>query len=261
MSGKPFSSAIYTGTLRHRRRRPLANRFRYGVYQLLIDLDEVEALAGRLWFFGHNRFNLFSFYDRDHMGASGVPLRSKLARWLAARGVELGASRVMLLTNPRVLGYVFNPVSYYYVFGANDELRFVVAEINNTFGETYCYLLDDLKPRGGRALVARRRKVFHVSPFIEIDGIDYDWIMTPPGDRLTVHIDEFRGEDKFFDATLSLKRNALTAGRLAWTFVRYPHMTARTIFLIHWQALKLWWRGAPLHRKPEPPPQAWRTHG
>lgn len=261
MSLKPLSSAIYTGTVRHRRQRPVANRFRYRVYQLLLDLDEVVAIARRIPFFSHNRFNLVSFYDRDHMGGADAPLRSKLARWLAARGLELGASRVMLLTNPRILGYVFNPVSYYYVFDERDELRFVVAEINNTFGETYCYLLDDLAPRGGRALVASRRKVFHVSPFIEIDGIDYDWIITPPEQRLTVHIDEFRAGDKFFDATLNLRRRPLTASRLAWALVRYPHMTARTIFLIHWQALKLWWRGAPFHRKPEPPPQAWRTNG
>lgn len=261
MSRQVLSSAIYTGSVRHQRWLPVANKFRYGVYQLLLDLDEIDQLAARLPFFGRNRLNVVSFYDRDHMGASDAPLRSKLAAWLADRGVDLGAGRVLLLTNPRILGYVFNPVSYYYVLDDQGALRFVVAEINNTFGETYCYLLDDLRPRGGRALATRRRKVFHVSPFIEIDDIEYDWILTPPAERLTVHIDEFRGGDRFFDATLNLERQRLTAGRLAWMLVRYPHMTARTIFLIHWQALKLWWRGAPFYRKPEPPPRAWRTHG
>lgn len=262
-SGAPAltGSALYTGTIRHRRLAPLANSFRYGVYQVLLDLDEIACLADGVPFFGHNRLNVTAFYDRDHMGRTDLPVRDKLAAWLAERGVELGEGPVLLLTNLRVLGYVFNPVSYYYCLDTARNLRFVVAEVNNTFGETYCYLLDDLRSIGGRALLAPRRKVFHVSPFMEIEDIRYDWIVTPPGESLTVHIDEFQAGEKFFDATLNLKRQPLTTGRLAAALIRYPHVTGRTIFLIHWQALKLWWKGVPFHRKPEPPDQAWRTNG
>jgi DUF1365 family protein len=257
----PAGAALYTGTIRHRRSAPVANSFRYGVYQVLLDLDEIADLATRVPFLGHNRFNLTAFYDRDHMGPEELPVRVKLAAWLAGRGIELGNWPVLLLTNLRVLGYVFNPVSYYYCLDAARNLRFVVAEVNNTFGETYCYLLDDLRSIGGRAFLAPRRKVFHVSPFIEMADVHYDWIVTPPGESLTVHINEFRAGEKFFDATLNLKRQPLTTGGLARALIRYPHMTGRTIFLIHWQALKLWWKEAPFFRKPEPPEQAWRRHG
>ncbi len=254
-------SALYRGTVRHRRSAPVANGFRYGVYQVLLDLDEIPRLAAGISFLGHNRFNLTAFYDRDHMGRGDRPVREKLAEWLAERAVELGNGPVLLLTNLRVLGYVFNPVSYYYCLERDGSLRLVVAEVNNTFGETFCYILNDLQPMGGRALVSRQQKVFHVSPFIEIEDVRYDWVVTPPAESLTVHIDEFRGGEKFFDATLNLKRQPLTARRLAAALIRYPHMTARTMYLIHWQALKLWWKGAPFFRKPKPPAHAWRTHG
>jgi DUF1365 family protein len=261
MSKEQLNSAIFAGTIRHRRSEPVKNAFTYGVYQVLLDLDELPLLAERVAIFGYNRANITSFHDRDHMGASPEPVRAKLAVWLAERGVDLGDGPVQLLTNLRVLGYVFNPVSYYYCFSEAGELRFIVAEVNNTFGETYCYLLDDLKPLRGRALIARRQKVFHVSPFIGMENIHYDWVMTPPGESLTVQIDAFRDGAKFFDATLNMKQKRFSGRNLVWSLFRYPHMTARTMFLIHWQALKLWFKRAPFYPKPELPPQAWRTNG
>lgn len=255
------TSAIYTGTVRHRRLAPVSHSFQYGVYQLLLNLDEIPRLARDIGPLSHNRFNVTSFYDRDHMRKLDIPVRHKLAEWLEARGSGLGTGPVLLLTNLRVLGYVFNPVSYYYCLNERGALSFVVAEVNNTFGETYCYLLDDLEARGGDALISKRQKVFHVSPFIEIDDIRYDWIVTPPGQRLTVHIDEFRDGEKFFDATLNLERHPLTSANLTRVLARYPHMTARTIFSIHWQALKLWAKRAPFYPKPQPPSEAWRTNG
>ncbi len=261
MSAMTSNSAIFTGIIRHRRSEPVKNSFNYGIYQVLLDLDELPRLAEKISIFGYNRANLTSFHDRDHMGPAAGSVRQKLAAWLVGRGIDLGDGPVLLLTNLRVLGYVFNPVSYYYCLNGEGELRFVVAEVNNTFGDTYCYLLDDLEPLGGAALVSRQRKVFHVSPFIDMEDVRYDWVVTPPAQRLTVHIDEYRDGEKFFDATLNLKREPLTGRQLVWALLRYPHMTARTVFLIHWQALKLWLKGAPFHPRPEPPPQAWRTDG
>ncbi len=246
-------SAVYVGTVRHRRFAPAENRFRYGVFQLLLDVDELPRADRELRWFAYNRAGLTSFHDVDHLGPRAAPVREKLDRWLRREGHAPTDGRVLLLTNPRVLGYVFNPVSYFFCLDPDGRMRFVVAEVNNTFGETYCYLLDDAEPLGGRASRARRTKVFHVSPFMDIQGIEYDWIFTPPEDRITIHIDEFAEGRKFFDATLNLERRPLTDRTLLKALARYPHLTARTIALIHWQALKLWLKRVPVVRKPEPP--------
>jgi DUF1365 family protein len=229
------------------------NAFEYGVYQLLLELDEIPELAARIPYLSHNGAGLTSFHDTDHLGPARRPVREKLATWLSRRGRRLGDGPVLLLTHLRVLGYVFNPVSYFYCLDPEGRLRFVVAEVNNTFGETYCYLLDDMEPLGGGGYRSRRRKAFHVSPFMGMEDISYDWMVSVPGDRITVHMDEYRGGEKYFDATLQLDRRPLTAGELGRAILRYPHVTARTIFQIHWQALKLWWKGAPVYRKPDPP--------
>ena len=246
-------SGLYLGTVRHRRFAPRKNAFRYGVYQLLLDLSELPALDRAIGFFGYNRAGLVSFHDRDHLGRTDEPVRAKLARWLRGQGHELGDSRVLLLTNPRVLGYVFNPVSYFFCLDDDGRLRFTVAEVFNTFGETYCYLLDGTERTNGRAVRSRVEKRFHVSPFMRIEGVRYEWIVTPPDDRLTIHIDEFEADEKYFDATLNLARRPLTTATLGRAMLRYPHVTARTIFLIHWQAARLWAKRAPFFRKPEPP--------
>lgn len=245
-------SALYAGTVQHRRREPEENDFRYGLYQLLLNLDELPELADRIPFFGHNRFNLTAFHDVDHFRPEERPVREKLARWLEERGRELPAGPVLLLTNARVLGYVFNPVSYYYCLDPDRRLRFVVAEVSNTFGERYAYLLDD-SPGPGGAVISDRRKVFHVSPFMDVEGLGYRWTVGPPGEELTVHMDVVDGDETFFDATLRLERRPLDTGTLARALLRYPHTTARTIFRIHWQALKLWLRGVPVRTKPSPP--------
>jgi len=252
-------SALYTGTIRHRRLSPVRNAFRYRVYQLLLDLEELPRLDREIRGFGYGRAALASFHDRDHLGPADDPVREKLAGWLDGRGKTLGDARVLLLTNPRVLGYVFNPVSYFFCMNRDDSLRYVVAEVNNTFGETYCYLLDDAEPVGGETVRSRRDKAFHVSPFMPIEGISYDWILTPPRERLTVHIDEFDRGTKYFDATLVLARRPLTGRTLARALLAHPHTTARTIGLIHWQALRLWAKRVPFYRKPDPPDNGLET--
>jgi len=252
-TGSPNGSALYCGTVRHRRLRPVSNSFEYGTYQLLLDLDEIPELAARIPFLSYNGPGLTSFHDEDHLGPAREPVRRKLAGWLATRGHVLGDGPVLLLTHLRVLGYVFNPVSHFYCLAPDGRIRFVVAEVNNTFGESYCYLLDECERVRSGALRVRRRKVFHVSPFMRTEGIAYDWLLGPPGDRLTIHMDEYRDGEKFFDATLQLERRPLTGRELARALLRYPHVTARTIARIHWQALRLWWKGLPVHPKPEPP--------
>lgn len=250
MSG---GSALYTGRLRHRRRRPRRHEFSYGVHQVLLDLDDLPRLDRTVAGFGHNRAAVTSFHDVDHLGALDRPLRAKLDDWLRANGVEPPGGPVTLLTNLRVLGYVFNPVSWFFVHDRDGALALVVAEVNNTFGDAYAYILDDLRPAQGGMLAAGRTKRFHVSPFLPIDGHRYEFRVRPPGDRLLVHMDVLDDTGKVFDATLALRRGPLTTRRLWAALARRPLLPLRTIVLIHWNALRLWARRVPFHRRPDPP--------
>lgn len=251
-------SALFTGRIRHRRFGAPEHGFTYRVWYLLLDLGELDALDGSLRGFGVNRWAPAGFDHRDHMGPGPEPVRDKLDAWLLRQGAEPPAGRVLLLTSPRVLGRVFNPISLFFCHDADERLRWVVAEVNNTFGETACYLLP---ARGGGVVRHQTEKTFHVSPFQPVLG-SYRFRVTPPGERLTVHIDVLRDGGRAFDATLTAARRPLTAASLAAMVARHPFNAARTLALIHWQALRLWLKRAPFFAKPELPPHAWRTrHG
>jgi DUF1365 family protein len=250
-------SALYVGTVRHRRFGAPEHSFAYRVWHALIDLDELPQLAERVRGFSHNRFNLTACHDRDHMGPSRETIRRKLEIWLGERGLSTGLSQISLLTHLRVLGHVFNPVSFYFCRDDKAVLRHVVAEVNNTFGETYCYLL----AADGDVVRQEQDKVFHVSPFQPVDG-RYRFRVTAPGSTVSAHIDVIRGGDRVFDTTLTAKRRPFTGPSLFTTVARHPHTGLRTLALIHYQALRLWLKRAPFFTKPEPPPEAWRTrHG
>lgn len=249
-------SALYAGRILHRRPSGPEHAFAYGVWYLLLDLDEIPALAASIPIFSHNRFNLVGFDDRDHLRPERRPVREKLAHWLADMGAGIQPDTAQLLAHPRVLGSVFNPVSFFFCRDPAGVLTHVVAEVHNTFGETFCYLLEH---DGGTGVVRHEAdKVFHVSPFQPVEG-RYRFRVTPPGERLTVHIEVERNGTRAFDATLRLERSELTARSLAVTALRHPHTGLRTLGLIHLQALRLWRRGARFYSKPEPPAGAWRT--
>jgi len=251
------TSSLYLGRIRHRRMDEPAREFSYPIWHALIDLDELPKLDRDLRFFSHNRFNLTGFDDRDHMGSEFVPVRVKLKTWLRQRGVATELGRIELLTHLRILGHVFNPVSFFFIRDREDRLRHAVAEVNNTFGETYCYLLDV----EGSSIRHEEDKRFHVSPFQPLDG-RYRFRITEPGERLTAHIDVLRDGERVFDTTLSAARRDLDSGALLRTVARHPHLGLWTLGLIHYQALRLWLRKAPFFTKPEPPAGAWRTrHG
>jgi DUF1365 family protein len=247
-------SALYLGTVRHRRMGKPAHEFTSKVWHALIDLDELPQLAARVRGFSHNGFNLVGFDDRDHMGPTREPVRLKLERWLRSRGVDTEFSTVTLLTHLRVFGHVFNPVSFFFCWDEKNSLRHVVAEVNNTFGESYCYLLST----DGNLARHEETKVFHVSPFQPVDG-RYRFRVTAPGPRLTAHIDVIRDGERVFDTTLTERRRPLTGSTLVRTVARHPHTGLRTLALIHFQALRLWLKRAPFFSKPDPPVGAWRT--
>lgn len=252
-------SSILTGTVRHRRERPEEHAFTYDMWHVLLDVDELDRLDEQVTGFAYNRPGIATFRDTDHLGPVDLPIRTKLRRFLAGQGVELPAGRVLLQTSLRVLGYTFNPVSWFWCHDEDGDLALVVAEVNNTFGDTHCYVLDDLEWTGEHRVVAHDQKVFHVSPFMDIDDHDYRFVFRPPslrgapGERVAVHMDVSDPDGHLFDATVGQERQPLTTRSLWKQLLRMPWVTVKTIVAIHWEALFIWRRKADFRSRPEPP--------
>ncbi|HEY3765934.1 MAG TPA: DUF1365 domain-containing protein [Gaiellales bacterium] len=238
-------SALYEGHVVHDRRTEHRNLFRYPVYMWLVDLDELDELDRRLWAFGNDRRALTTIRARDHLGASGRTIAQNLRTYLGAQGIDLDGGHVTLLTNARVLGYVFNPLSVYYCHGRDGALRCMVAEVHNTYGQRHCYLLEP----GERGRV-ETGKEFYVSPFLTVDG-RYRMTLTPPDERLSVQMALHQSGRRVFAASLTGRRVPLTNASVARMLVRHPLMTARVTSLIHLQGIKLALRG--VARVPRPP--------
>jgi hypothetical protein len=213
------------------------NLFRYGVYMWHVDLDELPEIDSRLWAFGADRRGITTIRSRDHLGDPRRPIRANLDAYLRLHGVDLEGGPVTLLTNARVLGYVFNPLSVFYCHGPDGELRCVVAEVHNTHGERHCYLLHP-----GERGRAETDKAFYVSPFLTVDG-RYRMTFAPPGDRLAIQMALDQDGERVFSASLTGRRLPLTNRSLGRMLVRYPLMTAKVTTLIHLQGLRLHRRG------------------
>lgn len=234
-------SALYSGTLVHARREPRRNAFRYGVAYFLLDLDELPELERRLRLFSLNGPNVVSFHDRDYMDGDGTPLKDAVVRFCAERGREV--ERVLTLTQLRVAGHVFNPVTFHWCYGRDGDLRCMVAELNNTFGERLPQLLDG----GSRRYDVEKR--LHVSPFNGLDQ-SYEYAFSEPGDEVWARIHVREDGRHPLTAVLHGRRRELTNASLARFLVRYPLMPLQVVGLIHWQALKLFAKRVPFHRKP-----------
>jgi hypothetical protein len=222
--------------------------FRYPVYVAAVDLAELDTLDARLRLLSHNRRNVFALHDRDYEDCAARGLARAHAALLAAHGIPPPA-RVQLVTNLRVLGYVFNPVSFWIGYDAADRITSVVAEVNNTYGGRHRYVLGPAQriPHARRTGF-RTERVLFVSPFMHGDATYELWIDDDRRDALaiTMHVDA--GDDRIFVARLTGTREPLTDGALARAFVRYPLMTVQVIGLIHYEALKLHLRGVPYRR-------------
>jgi DUF1365 family protein len=237
-------SALYAGKLVHSRRAPAENVFRYGISFFVLDLDELAALERGLRLFSVNRPNVLTFYDRDHFEDDGRPLKEKVLAFARGKGVELpGDTRVLVLTQLRVLGYVFNPVSFYWCYRPDGELTCMVAELNNTFGER----LPELLPGG--SLRYEHEKHLHVSPFMPLDQ-RYRYEFSEPGEQVFARIDVLEDGKTPLYAVLRGERRELTNASLARALLRYPLMPVQVIGLIHWQALRLWLKRVPFRHKP-----------
>jgi cyclopropane-fatty-acyl-phospholipid synthase len=216
----------------------------------VIDLDELPELDRRLTLFGYNSGNLFTLRDSDHIGDPSLPIKDNIVAWLAERGVDVAGGTILMLTNLRTFGYVFNPVTFFYCYRADGSFACAVAEVSNTFGERRPYLLgDENLVANGSSRTWRQAKELHVSPFFGMDQT-YEFMLTEPGDRVSARVDLYEGGERVFLATQSGTRQELTNATLARSLARYPLMSQQVIGLIHLEALKLWRKRVPFHRKP-----------
>lgn len=247
MSGR---SRLYAGRVSHTRLRPFRHQFEYRVFYGMFDIDELSALDAELRWFGHNRRRLFGFYDRDHGPRDGSNLRNWINRVLADAGVD-GSERIELLCYPRVLGYVFNPLSIWYCYDGNDRLVAVVHEVKNTFGEQHAYVV----PLTEDNLSHEFEKELHVSPFLDMHST-YRFSLNLPGDHISVGIRQHDPQGELFRAGMRGTRVEMTDANLLKLFTTHPLVTLKTIAAIHFEAIRLWRKGARYHRRPPAPREA-----
>ncbi|GHD40474.1 DUF1365 domain-containing protein [Thalassobaculum fulvum] len=250
----PLRSALYVGHVMHARPGAHRHRFRYRVVSLLLDLDELELLDRRLASFSVERPNLFSFRNRDHGPRDGSDLRPWVEAAFDRAGRPLAGGRIQALCFPRVLGYVFNPLTIYWGYDPAGRLAGVLYEVKNTFGDQHGYVIPAAPDhRPGTPLIQGVDKRFHVSPFLPLEG-GYRFRLDEPGERLRVLIRLVGpdGADRLV-ATQTGARRELTDTSLLAGLATHPWVTAKVMAGIHWEALRLWLKGAPFHSRPEPP--------
>ncbi|MCX8072811.1 MAG: DUF1365 domain-containing protein [Candidatus Binatia bacterium] len=248
-----MNSALYVGFVQHLRHVPQRHLFRYRTTYWYLDLEEVPVLAETLFLLGINRRRLFSFNEQDHLDGHG-PLRDRLFAFLERNGIDPAAiPHWRLLTHVRQWNYVFNPVSFFYGFTAGEDLVCVLAEVNNTFGERFHYVLPVSHPHtnGGTSIV-HAPKHMHVSPFTERDAGSYEFRLRPPGERLQIAIRLRERGKATIDAAVWAWRRPLTDAQLLRLAVRHPWLTAKVTAAIHYEALKLYLKHLRVFHQPSP---------
>lgn len=247
-----MKSCIYEGAVRHRRFGPVAHGFRYPLYMMYLDLDELPDLFEGRWLWSTSGPALARFRRADYFGRPEVDLADEVRGEAARLTGRRPAGPVRMLTHLRYFGYVMNPVTFYYCFDPADEcVETIVAEITNTpWGERHTYALSgSAEGRSPCGTPHRFAKAFHVSPFMPMQQ-EYEWTFAEPRARLRVHMTNRIAGDRVFDATLALRRREITGAALAGALARYPWMTARVAAGIYWQALRLRLKRAPYHEHP-----------
>ena len=240
------NSCIYNGSVIHKRFKPKEHFFKYKVFSLFIDLSELNELNDKLKFFSLNKFNLISFYEKDHGERDGSSLINWVKLNLNINNISTENIKIKLLCYPRILGYVFNPLSIFFIYDNNENLISILYEVKNTFGEQHTYVF---KVEGeNKSIQNNCSKKFHVSPFIEMN-CNYFFRILHPGENLSVIIDQHDQEGKILFASQDGKRSDLTSKNLMNSYLKHPLMTFKIILAIHFEAFKLWIKGIKFVKK------------
>ena len=238
-----MNSCIYNGEVNHTRFKPVKHFLNYKTFSLFIDLDEIEQLDKSISIFSHNKFNIFSFYNKDHGDRDGNCLKKWVISNLQKYKIEGNISKIKILCYPRIFGYVFNPLSIFYCY-ENDKLKSIFYEVKNTFNEQHTYIF---KIKDGEEIKQKCKKKFYVSPFMDMETF-YNFKLIDPNQRLSVMIKQTDAEGTVLTATQTGYKKEFNFKQLLINFFRYPLMTLKIISSIHFEALILWKKGA-IYRK------------
>ncbi len=243
-----MNSSLYQCRIFHKRLKPVTRQFAYSVFMMSIDLDELDQLNKKLWLFSRNRWNIYSIKDADYLTQdSSLNIKEKLFAFLKTKNINTNnIAKTILQTFPRIFGYQFNPVSFYYLENSSGKTIATVAEVGNTFLEKKLFLIDqNHKPDWFRLITAKN---FYVSPFSKVND-HFDFQIGPKKQTWAVNINDLDQDGIVLVSTIRGKQKTLTSLRLAYYIIRYPLLTARIIFLIHWHALIMWLRKLPISNK------------
>ena len=240
------NSYIYTGNVVHKRFKPKIHYFKYKVFSLLIDLSEIKLLDQNLKIFSYNKFNIVSFYDKDHGARNGSSIKDWVISNLKKNNIDTENIQIKLLCYPRIFGYVFNPLSVFYIYDRSSNLISILYEVKNTFGEQHTYVF---KTEINHNLIQHTcKKKFHVSPFIEMD-CTYFFRLLKPGNKISVIIDQNDNNGKILYASQDGVRSEINNINLIKSYLKHPLMTFKIIFAIHYEAFKLWSKGIKFIKK------------
>ena len=240
------NSSIYNGTVIHKRFKPKVHFFKYKVFSILIDISEINLLHKNLKIFSHNRFNIISFYDADHGPRDGTSVKEWVIKNLKDNQIDTKDIKIKLLCYPRIFGFVFNPLSVFFIYNKKSELISILYEVKNNFDEQHTYIF---KNRENENLIKHTcKKKFHVSPFIEMN-CTYFFKILKPGDKISVIIDQYDEEGKLLYASQDGSRIELNNKNLFLSYLKHPLMTFKIIAAIHFEAFKLWIKGIKFIKK------------
>ena len=239
-----MNSCIYNGIVKHRRFKPIEHSLNYRTFSILLDLDEIENLAKSISIFSLNKFNIFSFYNRDHGARDGSSLKDWVKKNLKKFNISNNITTIKLLCYPRVFGYVFNPLSIFYCYEKND-LKAIFYEVKNTFNEQHTYIF---KIKNNEKIEQKCKKKFYVSPFMDMETY-YNFKLINPKEKLSIFIRQTDEDETVLTATQTGDKKEFSFNQLLINFFKYPLMTIKIISSIHYEAFFLWKKGAVFRKR------------